>query len=129
MRYLTARQLLLIHSRLLDENGGSAGVRDQGRIESVIAAPKQIVFGEEQYKTVFEKAGTYIRNIIKDHPFVDGNKRTAMLTGLVFLENNNYVLTFKKGEVERMAIEIATQKMEISEIAKWLGQHSTQLKK
>jgi len=120
MRYLTAQQLLLIHSRLIDQTGGSAGVRDQNRIKSVIEAPKQAVFGQEQYATVFKKATVYIRNIIYDHPFVDGNKRTAMLSGLTFLDLNGYTTDCKPGEIEKLAVRIATKKITINEITGWL---------
>lgn len=125
MRYLTAHQLLLIHSRLIDQTGGSGGVRDKARIESVIEAPKQAVFGTEQYKGTFSKAAVYIHNIIHDHPFIDGNKRVAMLAGLTFLEQNGYIVSFEKGSIEEKAVEVATQKLAIDHIADWLKENSS----
>lgn len=124
MRYLTARQILLLHSRLIDVTGGSHGVRDNERIQSAVEAPKQEVFSEVQYKTVHEKAAVYIRNIIFNHPFVDGNKRTAIICGLTFLELNGYLTKFKKSDIEKMAIRIVTRRLGINEIAQWLEENS-----
>lgn len=124
MRYLTAHQLLLIHSKLIDDTGGSAGIRDKNRLKSVLEAPKQAVFGKEQYSFPFEKAAVYIRNIIDDHPFVDGNKRTGMLAGLTFLELNGHRLLLERGEIENKAVEVATNKITVKNIADWLERHS-----
>lgn len=129
MRYLTARQLLLIHSLVIDETGGAVGVRDKGRLESVEQAPQQILFGVEQYPTAFDKAAVYIHNIIHDHPFVDGNKRTAMLAGLTFLEQNDYKCdNFKPTEIEDVAVKIATHEFAIPNIADWLEQRCVAVK-
>jgi len=124
MIYLDEEEILFIHNRMIESYGGSHGSRDLQRIKSVVQAPKQEVFGEEQYKTVFEKAAVYARNIISDHPFVDGNKRTGITAALIFIEKNGYKVTAKLGEIEDFAVYVATKKPSIEEIAKWLKTHS-----
>lgn len=125
MRYLTLEQVLQLHVIAIRHSGGTEGIRDLGRIESVIAAQRQAVFGEELYVTVYEKAAAIVRGIIADHPFIDGNKRTGMLAALTFLRVNNYSFTAKTGELEDFAVKIATEKLDVKVIAAWFKRHST----
>ena len=86
MKYLTKEQILIIHSIIIDETGGMHGVRDHNAVLSVEALPRQKLFGKELYPTIFLKATVYTRNIIMNHFFIDGNKRTGMTAASVFLE-------------------------------------------
>lgn len=124
MRYLTFQQILLIHSMLIDEYGGSHGIRERGLLLSAEELPKQKAFGEELYTTVFIKAAVYARNIIMSHPFVDGNKRTGMTAAIVFLENNDHMFLAKTGEIEKFALKIIEDKLDLVAIAAWLKKHS-----
>lgn len=124
MKTLTIEHLVAMHSILIAETGGADGIRDTGRLEAVVATQTQSVFGEEIYPTLFEKASALIRGIIADHPFVDGNKRTGMLSGLTFLEVNHQTFTAQPGELEDFAVLVATDHLEIPIIAKWLESHS-----
>lgn len=121
---LTLEQLLEIHAIVIDSTGGGSGLRDLGRLEAAIATQTQNVFGEELYEAVHDKAAALIRAIISDHPFVDGNKRTAMLVGLTFLELNNVVVEVKVGEIEDFAVSIATEHLDVPIISKWLKNHA-----
>src|SRR5579872_6041796 len=97
MKTITLEQLLQIHALIVNETGGSISLRDLGRLEAAIATQSQNVFGEELYPTLVDKAAAIIRGIIADHPFVDGNKRTAMLTGLTLLEINDLRFSAQSG--------------------------------
>ena len=121
---LTLEQILQLHALVLVKDGGAGGVRDIGRLEAVVSAQHQVVFGEELYATVFTKAAALMRGIIGDHPFTDGNKRTAMLAGLTLLEVNGYNFTAQRGELEDFAVRIATDHLDIDAIADWLKRHS-----
>jgi len=121
---LTLEQILQLHALVLIRDGGSDGVRDIGRLESVVSAQYQVVFGEELYATVFTKAAALMRGIIGDHPFIDGNKRTAMLAGLTLLEVNGYSFVVRRGELEDFAVRVATDHLDIDAIADWLKRHS-----
>ena len=93
MNFLTVEQVMQLHVLVVSETGGSTGLRDLGRLEAVIASQSQNVFGQETYDTAVEKSAALIRGIIGDHPFVDGNKRTAMLAGLTFLKINSFLIS------------------------------------
>lgn len=123
MIVLTLEQLLEIHALVIEATGGSAGLRDLGRLEAAIATQTQNVFGEELYSETVDKAAAIIRGIIGDHPFVDGNKRTAMLTGLTFLDVNGMIIAAEPGEIENFAVEIATKHIDVPQISSWLQRH------
>jgi len=125
MEYLTEEQILLAHFQLIERYGGSHGVRNLERLKSVVQAVRQEVFGEEQYPDLFQKAAVYVRNIIADHPFADGNKRTGITIGVMFLQMNSQKFLAEKGELEDFAVKVATDHLPIDEIAEWLEKHST----
>lgn len=124
MKYLAAEEILRLHHQIIKDFGGSHGIRDEGRLQSVVSAPLQEVFGQAQYTDVFEKAAVYIRNIIADHPFIDGNKRTGITCGVIFLMRNGYKLTATPKALEDFAVQVAVDHLDIPAIAKWLEQHS-----
>lgn len=121
--YLSESEILLAHFKLVERYGGSHGVRDVGRIRSVVEAPQQAVFGAEQYPDLFEKAAVYARNIIGDHPFNDGNERTGITVAIMFLRQNAQKFSAKKGELEDFAVRVATDHLDVPAIADWLRQH------
>lgn len=122
--YLTIEEILRLHFQVIEDYGGSHGVRDEGRLLSVEVAPQQEVFRQEQYPDIFEKAAVYMRNIIADHPFVDDNKRTATTVCGVFLIRNGHRLTATPKELEDFAVTIAADHLDVPAIASWLKSHS-----
>lgn len=129
MHYLTKDQILFIHSLIIDETSGSHGVRDLHAILSLEKSPAQSVFGKELYPTIFEKAALYVRDIIMNHPFVDGNKRTGVTAASVFLENNGYEIIAHEGEFEKFALRIVSERLEIAAIAQWFKTRSRKIRK
>lgn len=120
---LSLEHILEIHAIVIEETGGPNGLRDLGRLESAIATQTQNVFGQELYETVIRKAAAMIRNTIIDHPFVDGNKRTAMLAGLTFLKLNTINVKFEAREIEDFAVSVVTNHLAIEEIDSWITKH------
>jgi len=118
--------LLELHALAIRSTGGSQGLRDLGRLDAAIAAQTQNVFGEELYQSLLDKAAALIRGIIADHPFVDGNKRTAMLSGLTLLAINDQSFKANVGEIEDFAVEITTKHIDTPQISKWLQDHTSQ---
>lgn len=119
-QYLTIEEILRLHFQVIEDYGGSHGVRDEGRIHSVANAPKQVAYGIEQYPDIVTKAAVYLRNIISDHPFVDDNKRTALTVSGIFLSRNGYKLSAGPKELEDFVISIATERYDIDKISSWL---------
>lgn len=125
MKYLTQDDIERLHIEIIDASGGSHGIRDKGRIDSAVAAQKQMVFGEELYKTIFDKAAALARGIIADHPFIDGNKRTGIMSGIMLMELNGYDMSrLIDRELEEFAICIAVNKPDIPTIAAWFKRYS-----
>ncbi len=123
--YLTLEEILRLHFQLIEDFGGSHGVRNEGRLQSVVVTPKHSIFGKEQYPTIFDKAAVYLRNIVGDHPFSDGNKRTAITVCGIFLLRNGYDLIAKPKMLEDFAVKVATDNLDIDEIAIWLNAQTT----
>ena len=109
---------------IIEDYGGSHGVRDESRLLSLIEAPQLIAFDVEQYVTVYEKAAVYLRNCIADHIFVDGNKRTGTTLCGIFLTRNTVRLTSTPEELEDFAVQVAVEHLGVEEIAKWIDEHS-----
>ncbi len=120
MKYLSAEEILLIHSIVIEQIGGSHGVRDISIIKNCEHSPRQAVFGKELHPTIFLKAAVYARNIIMEHPFVDGNKRAGMTVAMIFLENNGHRATAEKGSIADFALKIVVSHLDLKEIAAWL---------
>jgi death-on-curing protein len=123
-KYISLEEILRLHFQLIEDFGGSHGVRDENRLKSVIETPRQTAFGKEQYPSIYEKAAVYVRNIIGDHPFSDGNKRTAITVCGVFLMRNGEKLAAKPKDLEDFTVRIATDRLGIPAIATWLSEHS-----
>lgn len=119
----------MLHSMAIDETGGLHGIRDLNAVLALVDLPKQKAFGQELYKGIFLKAAVYVRNIISSHPFIDGNKRTAMVVAGVFHEENGYKIEAEEGEIEKCALDIALGKRDLEWISRWFQKHSKKIKR
>jgi death-on-curing protein len=124
VEYLTLEEVLLLHARLIQRTGGSGGVRDMGLLDSALARPRATFGGEDLYPSLWHKAAALMHSLIKNHPFVDGNKRTALTATGLFLEVNGYTLTASSEQVLDFAKRAAVGKGDIKSIAMWLEKHS-----
>jgi death-on-curing protein len=90
--FLTLSEIIEIHNNQIELYGGAFGVRDISLISSAISIPKSTFDGKYLYTDLYEMAAAYIFHICQNHPFIDGNKRVALVSGLVFLEFNNIII-------------------------------------
>lgn len=127
MRYLTAVEILAIHDRVVEETGGSLGVREEHLLLSLAERPKSSFAGVEKFQTIFTKAASYLEAIAMYHVFVDGNKRTAITVAGVFLRANRYQASLPIDESEQFILRVVTEKLSIEEIAAWLEKNSKPL--
>jgi death-on-curing protein len=116
-RYLNVEAVRAIHEEVLAEHGGTAGLRDNGLLESAVAAPQASFGGEVLIKNVVEIAAAYLYYLCSNHPFVDGNKRTALAACLVFLDGNGLLSDpdLPGGDVdawEALVLEVASGKLD-----------------
>jgi death-on-curing protein len=125
MKWLNLQDLELIHMQIIDVSGGSHGTRDSGRLKSALASMQQSAFGQDLYPTVFDKAAVLARGVISDHPFIDGNKRTGMMSAIVFLNLNKVdTVGIKDKELEDFAVKIAVEKLDVKAISAWFKTNS-----
>lgn len=125
MKRITADQVVRLHDAILNETGGSRGIRDRGAIESAVARPFSAFGGYDLHESAFAKAAGLMHSLIKNHPFVDGNKRTGMSAGVLFLWVNGYRLSASQEAFEETAVAIAEGKMDLDDIAEWLKSNVT----
>lgn len=117
--WLTSRVGATIHSLTIQEFGGTAGVRDEGLLESALARPQNLLaYGEP---SIFALAAAYAFGLAKNHPFVDGNKRAAFAAVDVFLQLNGHELI--AGEVEAAVVfqDLAAGELSEEDLTKWIG--------
>lgn len=124
MKYLNVKRVLAIHDQLVKRFGGSLGLRDLGLLESAVARPQASFGGEDLYPTIFDKAAALMHSLLKNHPFVDGNKRTALASTGIFLKVNGYNLINSHEKELEFALKVENESMNFEEIAFWLQQHS-----
>ncbi len=123
MRYLSAEQVLFIHARLIDETGGSHGLRDAGLLQSAVARPRA-TFGEHDlYAEIFHKAAALLESLMRNHPFIDGNKRTAISSAAIFLRMNGLHLNVSQADIVRFSVDFATRKASYDDAVAWFKQH------
>lgn len=123
-KYLTVTQVLAIHDQMVKRFGGSFGVRDLGLVESAIARPEASFDGNDLYETVFDKAAAVLQSLLKNHPFIDGNKRTALTSAGIFLKTNGVRLINNHKEEVEFAVKVDNGNLTIELISQWLKDHS-----
>jgi death on curing protein len=120
-RWITYAQIVRIHDEQLAIFGGPAGLRDAGLLQSAIDRPRnKFSYGETSLAAL---AAAYAFGLAKNHPFVDGNKRTAFASVVVFLAKNDVDVDFPQPEAVQTILELAAGKLTEAELAAWIGRH------
>lgn len=122
-RYLTAEQILFIHSRIINETGGEFGIRDLGVLQSAVARPKATFDGKKLYPNIFSKAAALLESLVNNHPFVDGNKRIGITGVGVFLQMNGWFLIADNNQVSQFVLHVAQSEVGHKGIADWLEEN------
>jgi death on curing protein len=104
--WIDERDALALHDRLLALHGGAAGVRDDGLLKSALARPQQH-FAYADSPDLIDIATAYTAGIVRNHPFVDGNKRTGFVVGILFLELNSYRFTAREEDATQAVLALA----------------------
>ena len=123
MRYLALSEVVELHRRLLEQTGGTAGIRDLGALESALAQPKMTLAGGDPYPTLAEKAAALCFSLVGNDPFVDGNKRVGHAARETFLVLNGAELDARLDEQERVMLELAAGRIDRGQLVDWLRQH------
>ncbi len=123
---MTPEQVLFIHARLIAETGGAHGVRDLGLLLSALARPQATFDGQDLYPNLFAKAGALMESLLQNHPFVDGNKRTAITASAMFLRLNGYRLKAGNAELEQFTFVALLEHWPVDRLAAWFEKHTEQ---
>ncbi len=123
MKLLSKRQILLLHQHLVDETGGSPGLRDEGLLDSALNAPFQSFGDTSAYPSLQQKAARLCYCLVKNHPFVDGNKRIGAHAMLVFLAVNGVELSYTQQELTDIILQVAAGEKSYEDLLAWLLGH------
>ncbi len=124
-RWLLRSAVLAFHLRQLAEHGGGEGIRDEGLLDSALNRPLNKFAYEEP--DIFELAAAYAYGIATNHPFVDGNKRTAYVAALTFLRLNGYRIEAASTEKYETFMRLAAGEMEEAELAGWFRRYAQEI--
>jgi death-on-curing protein len=121
---LDIKDVLLLHKIMCRATGGASGIRDKGALESALYHAYATFDGKDLYESIEEKAARHAYGVIRNHPFLDGNKRTGLFVMLIFLELNNIKLNFSQLELVALGTGIADGSINPEEITKWIINHN-----
>ena len=114
--------VLTLHEQSLAEFGGAAGIRDEGLLDSALSKPENhFAYGKP---TIFDLAASYGFGLVKNHPFIDGNKRAGFIVAVLFLELNGYLFQATEADAAVCTLALAASEMSEAEFATWLKKNS-----
>lgn len=119
--FLTTEDVFDIHALQLGRYGGGEGLRDQGLLESALAQPRATFGGDFVHDSLFAMAAAYLFHIVSNHPFVDGNKRTGLLSALVFLDINGIAIERESKALYDLTMAVAEGKADKRKVAATLA--------
>lgn len=122
--YPSVDDVLEAHDKVIRTSGGASGVRNEDGIDAALERMKQTLFGDDAYPTLAGKAAAFFQTLIQRHPFVDGNKRTAVRTVYAFLRVNGRALVATQDEIVELARDVAAGNYEIDELTDWFDEHT-----
>ena len=123
MKKLSKKQILMLHTQLIQQTSGSEGVRDYNLLDSALETPFQSFGGDELYPTIQAKAARLGYGLIKNHCMIDGNKRIGTHSMLVFLALNGIELKYMQKELYETILDVAAGKIEYEDLLKWVLDH------
>jgi len=123
MIYLTLQEAIVLYEDVIKETGGMFGVQNLGALESSLAQPYEIIYGVVRFPNIEDKAAALIFSIVRNHPFVDGNKRAGKIMMEKFLELNGFEISSTVDEQEQIILQLASGEMRREEITEWLKSH------
>lgn len=123
MKKLSKKQILMLHTQLIQQTGGSEGVRDYNLLDSALETPFQSFGGDELYPTIQAKAARLGYGLIKNHCMIDGNKRIGTHSMLVFLALNGVELKYMQKELYETILDVAAGKIEYEDLLQWVLDH------
>lgn len=124
-RWLKEEVIVAVHDEQLAEHGGAEGVRDSGLLSSALARPKNLA--EYEKPSAFDLAAAYAAGIVRNHPFIDGNKRMGFLAAYMFLALNGWELDAPEANAAAAMLELAAGEIDEAQFSAWLKENSVKI--
>lgn len=121
--WIETRDVLAIHDRLLALHGGASGLRDQGLLESALARPRQH-YAYADSPDILEMAALYTAGVVRNHPFIDGNKRAGFVIGVLFLELNGFEIRASEEDATQAVTSLAAGTLDEAGYSSWLRENA-----
>lgn len=121
---ISEKEVLEIHAILIERFGGSDGIRDKELLDSALNRPYQTFDGNELYPTPIDKAAAILESIVKNHPFVDGNKRTGYVLARLLMMSKQLDIQAEQGQKYQLVIAISKGELSFDQIKEWLEKNS-----
>jgi death-on-curing protein len=128
MRYLTLGEVRELHRRLIGEHGGAKPIRDEGALESAVAQPMEVFGGQDLYPTLAAKASALCFSLVRNHAFVDGNKRVGHAAAEALLMLNGHELESGVDEAEGLVLGLANAEVPREAVVEWFRAHIVELR-
>ena len=128
MRFLTLEEIIIIHDDQIEKYGGLHGIRDIHLLESAVARPQTTFANKDLYPSVFLKSAVLAHSLIKNHAFIDGNKRTGSVSMLIFLELNGYQVRISQSKLIEIVLKVESGKWTVTKLAEIAKKNSKNIK-
>lgn len=119
VRFLRIEEVVIIYDRMIEIGGGAEGIRDIELLHSALGRPQASFRGKPLYPDTYTMAAAMLQSLVKNHPFVDGNKRTAFFATLRFLEKNGLSLVIEQDDIGDFMVKVDTENLSVNTIARW----------
>lgn len=124
MKIITKNQIILLHDQIISETGGTRGLRDEGLLESALFTPFQVFGNKELYSSIIEKAARLGFGLVKNHAFLDGNKRIGAHAMLVFLALNEIETDYSQDDLINIIMGVASGQNDYADLLEWVRAHT-----
>jgi len=126
-KFLPKNIIIYFHEQLIGLYGGTLGIRDEGLLESALEQPRAMFDGSYLHDSLVKMAAAYGFHICKNHPFIDGNKRVALVAMDAFLQKNGYEISASEKEAYEVMMKLASGNITKAELTDWLGANTSKL--
>lgn len=129
VKYLSEAEVIAVNEEMVSKYGGLHGVRNLNLLKSALTCPRTTIGFQDAYKSIFDKAASLFHSLINNHPFLDGNKRTALFSAMLLFEYNDWRAAFKRKEAVKFILKTLNDKLSVGQISDWLIEHSVKARK
>jgi death-on-curing protein len=119
--FVSIEEVVIIHEKMIEIGGGASGIRDIELLHSAIERPKASFSDKYLYNSILKMGSAMLQSLVKNHPFVDGNKRTAFFATLRFFEKNDLSFSIKINEITPFMVSVTTESLTVKEISNWFS--------